>query len=113
MAAPRGSVALSGASSFTGLCIARELHGQGWSTHALYSSARETYVGLRAARLAALDGRAELAFGIRAEDGGMEAWIRRHRPEIWVHHHHWMEEFRSPSYDRARSDQVGLAPLAG
>ena len=41
----------------------------------------------------------------------MAKWIREHRPAIWIHHHHFMENFRSPQYDVEKARAVGLTPL--
>jgi hypothetical protein len=52
-------------------------------------------------------------FELRADTGGFERWISAHAPTIWVHHHHFMDDFRSPGYDTERANRVGLEPLPG
>jgi UDP-glucose 4-epimerase len=102
------SVAVSGASSFTGLWICAAFRAAGWRVLPLLTQAPASYTGLRARRVALLD--APVVAGT-AESGALAAWVHQVRPDIWVHHHHWMEAFRSPDYDVTRADAVGLAPL--
>jgi len=109
MAAPR-SVAVSAASSFTGLWIARAFEAAGWRVHALLTRPADAYTGLTAQRVARLPASETVG---TAESGALAAWIRANRPTIWVHHHHFMEAFRAPNYDGTRADAVGLAPLPG
>lgn len=104
------SVAVTGASSFTGLWIARAFHDAGWHVHALLTRPRAAYDGLTAARVARLPATDTVG---TAESGALAQWVRAHRPHIWVHHHHHMTAFRAPDYDVARADAVGLAPLPG
>jgi UDP-glucose 4-epimerase len=102
------SVAVTGASSFTGLWICAAFRTAGWRVLPLLTRASASYTGLRARRVARLD--APVVAGT-AESGALAAWARQARPDIWVHHHHWMEAFRSPDYDVPRADAVGVAPL--
>ena len=104
-------VAISGASSFTALWIARALRANGWHVHALCHRHEDAYAGLRALRIGLLRECSEVHFDLCAEDGGLARWVRRHRPDVWIHHHHWMEAFRSSDYDSARAREVGLDPL--
>lgn len=109
MPSPR-SVAVSAASSFTGLWIARAFHDAGWRVHALLTRPAADYTGLTAKRVGRLPASETVG---TAESSAVAAWIRANRPTIWVHHHHFMEAFRAPNYDVARADAVGLAPLPG
>jgi nucleoside-diphosphate-sugar epimerase len=52
-----------------------------------------------------------VSFGCESSDGGLTAWIKEHRPHIWIHHHHFMENFRSPNYDLKRALSTGLGSL--
>lgn len=104
------SVAVTGASSLTGMHIAAAFHAAGWRVYPLLTRAARAYAGLPAMRVARLP--APISAGT-AESGALAAWAREARPEIWVHHHHWMVAYRSPEYDAARADTVGLAPLEG
>lgn len=107
------TVAITGASSFTGLWICQAFQAQGWKTHALLSlSGEKDYLGLKGMRVKSLKQDVPVYFGVRAENNSMVQWINQHKPSIWVHHHHWMENFRSPSYDSARALQIGLEPLS-
>ncbi len=105
------AVAITGASSFTALWIARALHADGWKVHALCHRAAAEHSGLHALRLRLLRECSEVHFGLSAENGDLARWVLRERPLLWIHHHHWMEAFRSPAYDVARARAVGLVPL--
>jgi len=105
-------IALSAASSFTGFWIARTLRKQGWEVLPLSSSAPGTGEGLRGLRMKLLEKDFRVQFGVASHDGSMVRWIHSNKPEIWVHHHHFMEEFRSPQYDTARAIEVGIKPLS-
>jgi nucleoside-diphosphate-sugar epimerase len=104
-------LAITSASSFTALWIARALHDAGWEVHALCQSERGRYTGLRAHRVAWLEKWSRVHYSVGVEDDAMKAWIEKERPAIWVHHHHFMEDFRSPKYDLERARKFGLKPL--
>jgi nucleoside-diphosphate-sugar epimerase len=107
-------IAITGASSFTGLWLVRHFFEQGFDVHALFSkSDLGAYSGLTLKRVQMTDGFCTPHFGILAENGGMEAWILEYKPDFWIHHHHHMVEFRSPNYDVAEASKVGLSPLEG
>lgn len=112
------SVGLSGASSFTGIWIAREFASRGWQVHGLLSQADlAKYDGLKKIRVEQLSQSAKLHWGVRAEDGAqgtsMAEWISSMRPEIWIHHHHFMDNFRSADYDEKEAFDTGIRPLEG
>lgn len=105
-------VALSGAPSFTGYWIARALVEAGHDVSALCSQGRVRYSGLRQQRVLALEALSlHVHFNVRAEDGGFAHWIRAHRPQIWIHHHHHMPDFRSPQYDLQSALRIGVEPI--
>lgn len=108
------TVAISGISSFTGLWIAKaflEAGHQvvGFCTRSSFEDYDGTLPGRRLARLP----RESLVFGMRSDDGSMAKWIASSRIDVFVHHHHFMVDFRSPNYDLARSRRVGLEALPG
>lgn len=105
------SVAISGTSSFTGAWLAKFFHDRGWKVHALLQKKRRDYTSLKKLRLDLLGEGVAFHESIRSEDGSMAGWIEKNGPDIWIHHHHWMEEFRAPDYDIEKARRVGLAPL--
>ena len=109
----RPRVAISAASSFTGTWIARAFHKAGWTVLPVCSRPAAAYSGVRRARIRFVQECAPVHFGGEAEDGRMAAWIKKHRPHIWIHHHHFMENFRSPDYDIERALRIGLGSLPG
>ena len=103
-------VAITGITSFTGTEIARALADAGHEVHGLCSAPPDSYAGLKALRLKSIP-KVRLHGGLVAENGDHARWIREHRPEIWIHHHHAMENFRLESYDASKARAVSLAPL--
>lgn len=106
------TVAVTGASSFTGLWLCEGFHRRGWTVHALCARRESEYSGVRASRSRLLSQFASVDFGVRAEGGGLARWVEKSRPRVWVHHHHWMTEFRSPDYDLEASLRIGVEPVA-
>src|SRR5262245_13550250 len=102
------TVALTAASSFTGLWIANHL-AEKYKVQALFTA--RNYDGLKKIRLDNLDSRITRHFDVKAEDGSMAKWIRQNKPDFWIHHHHFMESFRSPQYDTKCAEKVSLGPL--
>lgn len=105
-------VAITGASSFTAFWAARAFSAQGARVTALCKrGSLEAYDGLKRKRLELLSSQVDLHFGVKGEDGSMAFWIETHRPDVWIHHHHSMENYKTPSYDMVRADRVGVDPL--
>lgn len=105
-------VAVSGVSSYSGMCIARAFAGSGAVVFGLLSRSRRDYAGLGSMRLRfAEQAGVILVPGCAVETGAMAEWIVGQKLDVWVHHHHPMREFRSPDYDVALASEIALAPL--
>lgn len=104
------TVALTAASSFTGMWIANHLAARDFVVHALFTE--EPLSGLKKMRFENLDSRVKKHFGIRSEDATMARWIGKNKPQIWINHHHFMLNFRAPDYDMEMAEKVGIQPLA-
>lgn len=100
---------VTGVSSFTGSHIARAFAAAGFETAGLLTGRRASYAGAKAARLAALGGGVELV-----EEAPLlaprflEALDRR--PEVFVHHGTYVDNYRSPDFDVRRAFEVGALP---
>ena len=105
------TVAVTGVSSFTGFWICRAFLAAGWNVHGLCSRPKTRYSGLKALRLSELGKHIPLHFELLAQEGKLSSWIRDHRPGIWVHHHHFTDNYRSPHYDLRFALLVGIQPL--
>ena len=110
-------IAISGVSSFTALWIAnaladyRETALSPFLVQGLMTKQLSQYQGLKARRLRRLDARVTVHDNIQSQDGTMARWIRTHRPAIWIHHHHHMQNYRLPSYDLVEARAIGINPL--
>jgi nucleoside-diphosphate-sugar epimerase len=105
-------VAISGATSYTGACIAEAFGTHGHVTTALCQAELTAYSGVKRLRLERIvRAGVELVCGLRAEDGSIADFLGSRRFDVWVHHHHAMERFRAPDYDVARARAVGIEPL--
>lgn len=45
------------------------------------------------------------------DPGGIRAVVRRHKPDVWVHHAGWARDLGSERYDLGYADQVNVLPL--
>lgn len=102
-------VGITGASSFTGYWIAKVLTARGYRVSNLFSRPRDQYAGVRAERVHQASG--ESYFNLDASRGDLQNWIEEFRPDVWIHHHHWMHDFRSNKYDLNRARSIGVVPL--
>lgn len=106
--------AISGGTSYTAACIAEAFARRGHDVVALCRAEVGSYSGLRRLRLARMQAAGvTIHGGLPAESGAMADWVARAQLDVWIHHHHPMEEFRSPSYDRVHSSAQALEPLDG
>ena len=103
-------VAITGGSSLTGSRIASFFHEKGYEVSALFTRVSlAEYSPLQKKRIEPLS--CGLHFGIRAEDSSCAEWIRGHCPDLWIHHHHYMDNFRSKSYDYHEFNMICIEPL--
>ena len=105
------TVAITGASSFTGFWICRAFLAAGWNVHGLCARPKIAYSGLKALRISELEKNIQLHFALLAQEGLLSSWIKDYRPGVWVHHHHFMENFRSKYYDLNNALRIGIQPL--
>lgn len=104
------TVIVTGASSYTGSCIAAAFAGRGHRALGLCRRSAAEYGDLEARRLQVIRAAGgEIAFGIAASE--LSAWLDGRTIDVWVHHHHPMENFRSPAYDVAWAERVAIDPL--
>jgi UDP-glucose 4-epimerase len=103
-------IAITGVSSFTGAELAREFSCSGYEVHGLCRAELSSYTGLKLQRLRSLKG-VVLHGNLKSERGDHAVWIKEHRPNVWIHHHHAMENFRLQTYDLTQANKVSLDPL--
>lgn len=105
-------VLVTGVSSYTGMCIAETFAREGASVTGTLTQAPDDYQGRKRKRLErATRAGVVLVPHLSAEGGELSAFAARQKADVWVHHHHPMEAFRSPAYDVSRAREVSLWPL--
>lgn len=105
-------IAITGATSFTGFWIGDTLRkNNNYEIFGLTGSSDAGSDGLKKYRSTRAKESFRLFEGIRSETGEMARWILEFRPDLWIHHHHFMSNFRSPEYDLVESNKVGIEPL--
>ena len=110
-------VAMTGITSFTGAWIAQTFVQKGWEVYGLCSQALSSYSGLSTKRLEWLQkqssqqNRIQIQYELPVETGALSTWVAQNSFDIWIHHHHWMKDFRAPHYDLHKAAQIGLEPL--
>jgi nucleoside-diphosphate-sugar epimerase len=103
-------VVVTGVSSYTGACIAALLADRGHRVVGLCRRPAEAYEGLTERRLALARGAGcSLVFDLHAE--AFPAWSAEQLVDVWIHHHHPMENFRAQGYDVGGAEQQVLASV--
>jgi UDP-glucose 4-epimerase len=104
-------VAISGASSFSAVWIAEALKVNGFTVAGLCSSSMSVYAGIQKKRLDRFRDFGSLHYGLSTGSPELMEWIREYRPNIWFHHFHFMENFRSENYDYERAVRDCVLPV--
>lgn len=100
-------IIVTGVSSYTGACIAAALSGRGFGVVGLCRRGAAAYAGRTARRLAlARSSGVELVFDVDASR--FPEWMTQQHADVWVHHHHPMENFRSEQYDVRSAESAVL-----
>lgn len=103
-------IAITGTNSFSGLWVANSL-SENYQVSGFTTSEVKSYSGLKRVRLEKLKTSVKVYENIRAEDQGFNTWVKQHGADVWIHHHHYMENFRLQSYNMEQAEKVGLNPL--
>ncbi len=111
MATPEKTAIITGVSSFVGCHLASAFVAAGYRVVATTSRETGAYDGVRADRLNKVRGVAELA-ELDIEDGdAVTTFVEKQKPDIWVHHAGFAENYHSPDHDFMRSIAVNVRPL--
>lgn len=109
---------LTGLSSWTGAVLARALCLQGRQGVGFCSRSLQSYSGLQAWRLRPLRQPPCLSAFRFWDQTPATAYATSScwsavRPQggVWIHHHHWMQDFRSPDYLSDQAWKIGGEPL--
>ncbi|MBT4888011.1 MAG: NAD(P)-dependent oxidoreductase [Rhodospirillales bacterium] len=112
---PSKKVAIvTGVSSFVGMHLARTFAGNSWGVSAVTSRPVSTYDGIRAQRLAAISQDVNLVQCALSDTVQIAKLINDTRPDVWVHHAAYADNYTSRDYDLGKSfamNVVALEPL--
>lgn len=107
----RSKVVVTGASSFLGCHLAKGL-GALHEVIATGTRPLEAYDGVRAERLANATQRARYAILDLRESAKVSAFLNTERPDYWIHHAGFADDYSSLNFDLRRSLDSNLYPLA-
>jgi len=108
------SAIITGVSSFVGCHLARIFADAGYDVIAVTSRASTAYDGVRAARLASIEGFVQFAVCDLTDADQVGALIKTNQPDVWVQHAGYADNYASPAYDLEKSltlNVVALEPL--
>jgi nucleoside-diphosphate-sugar epimerase len=111
MSAQKPVVIATGVSSFVGMHLARYFAGKGFRVIGTISQPRESYGGIRAARLKALEGSVEFAQLDIADAAAVSRLINQVTPALWLHHAGYAVAYASRDYDPVKGFAANVAPL--
>jgi nucleoside-diphosphate-sugar epimerase len=107
----KGVVVATGVSSFAGMHLAGHFAAEGFHVIGTISRLRESYSGIRASRLKALDGKIEFAQLDISDAAAVSALIARASPRLWLQHAGHAVAYASREYDLAEGFAANVAPL--
>lgn len=100
------TVYVSGATSFTGVWIAKNFSNQGFSVFSSGSDQVHGYDEIRQKRFSLLTSFTQKHFAL-SSIADLEKSILDSKPEAFVFHHHYMNNYRSPDYEFERAVEFG------
>lgn len=104
-------VVISGVSSFVGMHLAQNFAKAGWDVTALTSRNVDTYEGIRKDRLSVISGDVSFRTCDLTDASIVQALVRDVKPNLWIQHGGYAENYASPDYDLAKSLQVNVLAL--
>ncbi len=106
------TVVVTGVSSFVGLHLARHHARRGERVVAVTSRPLSAYDGIRARRLASLQGQVAFVEADLTDGAAVAALVAQSKPTLWLHHAGFADAYASPDYDLAEGLRVNAAALA-
>lgn len=104
-------MAITGATSATALWIASAFSKAGWQVHSLCSLSEKDYSDQRKERLRWLREFSQVHFELRSAHAKIQ-WVKCYNPDIFVFHHHHMEQYRQPGFDHRKAVLDGVEKAA-
>jgi nucleoside-diphosphate-sugar epimerase len=106
-------IAVTGVTSFTGVELANFFSQAGNEVHAAITDRVKSYTGLKADRLRYLSTGIKVTEFVRSNDNSILDWIEFIKPDIWIHHYHFMQNWRGPTFDLVEAKKQTIDPLSG
>ena len=105
------TVIVTGISSFVGMHLARRFAREGFRVVGTISKPRDTYDGIRAARLNELDSAIKFVELDTTDAAAVAAVVERFKPSLWLHHAGYAAGYASSDYDSALGFAANVVPL--
>ena len=106
------TVIVTGVSSFVGCHLANAFACAGYDVVAVTSHAPDAYDGIRAERLAFIQGRVQFAVCDLTDEDAVGALIKEHQPDVWLQHAGYAVNYASADYDLEKSLALNVKALA-
>lgn len=105
------TVVVTGVSSFVGCHLALDLLGRGRRVVGAVSGARRSGERLERVEAVVRAGGEQKVLDM-TDPEALGAFVAKVRPDLWLHHAGWTENYASPDYDLERGFAINVAPLA-
>jgi nucleoside-diphosphate-sugar epimerase len=105
-------ILVTGVSSFIGCHLAREFsRNTEWEVLPTGSKNHEDYDKNRAQRIEFGASKNDWTVLNLEDEPGIKQFIRKHRPDVWIHHAGYATDYASPNYDTRKGQETNVAPL--
>lgn len=103
---------VTGASSFIGAHLAKHFSNEGFDVVCTISGNLNNYGPLRRARIeAAFSAGCQVAEVDLGNPSNLRRFINSTKPDYWIHHAGWAQNYHSLEYDLAKGHAINIAPL--
>ena len=112
MSPAKQKILITGVSSFVGCHLARGFSRTNeWSVLPTGSKNPGDYETHRAQRIEFGASKNDWTVLNLEDEPGIKQFIRKHRPDVWIHHAGYATDYASPNYDTRKGQETNVAPL--
>jgi len=104
------NIVITGASSFVGYHLAKHFSNVG-NVIATITKPISEYEAIRKKRLELLSSKVILAHLDISAPEQLKDFIKTHKPELWIHHAGYVQNYASPDYDLKDANRINVDPL--